>query len=241
MDPGGRSSWARDGWAALEPFVRRVSATVLIGALTGAVIGGLGGRAAMRILFLTTGDSVKGVISDDGFEMGRFTLADTLSLVIVATVGGVFGAFLYFAAQQFLASFGARAIPMAAAFFGVFGGALIVKPEGVDFVLLEPVALAIALFVFLPAVYGAVVSWLVNRAMPEGAWPDRLPWWVLGPPLLLVSLPPVLLLTLLAVLSQAAEGSTGIARYVRPGALVLIAAVFAIAAINLGSDAAELI
>ena len=195
----------------------------------------------MRVLFLTTGDSVKGVISDDGFVMGRFTLADTISLVLVATVGGIFGAFLYLAAQPFIAGFRGRTIPMASAFYGVFGGALIVKPEGVDFVLLEPVALAIALFVFLPAVYGAIVSWLVNRAMPEGAWPDRLPWWVLGPPLLLIAFPPVLLLTLVAVLSRAAEDSGRVQRFVRAGALVLIAAVFAIAAVNLGRDASELL
>src|SRR5688500_17459854 len=161
MEPGGRAGWRRERWAALEPFARRVSATVLIGALAGAVVGGLGGRLAMRVLFLTTGDHVKGVISDDGFVMGRFTLADTVSLVVVAAVGGVFGAFLYLAAQPMVATFGARTPLMAAAFYGVFGGALIVEPEGVDFVLLEPVALAIALFVLLPALYGALVSWLV--------------------------------------------------------------------------------
>jgi len=195
----------------------------------------------MRVLFLTTGDSVKGVISDDGFVMGRFTLADTISLVLVATVGGIFGAFLYLAAQPFIAGFRGRTIPMAAAFYGVFGGALIVKPEGVDFVLLEPVTLAIALFVLLPALYGAIVSWLVNRAMADEAWPDRLPWWVLGPPLLLVALPPVMALTLVAVLGQAAAGSSRVSRFVRAGALMVIAAVFAVAAVNLGSDAAELI
>jgi hypothetical protein len=50
----------------VESLVRVVSATVIIGAGGCAVIGGLGVRLAMRILFLTSGDGVKGLTSDDG-------------------------------------------------------------------------------------------------------------------------------------------------------------------------------
>jgi hypothetical protein len=228
-------------WSALEPFARRLSATILIGALTGAVVGGLGGRLAMRILFLTTGDTVKGIESDDGFTIGRFTLANTLSLVVVTTLGGIFAALLYLAARPFVAGFGERAIPMAAVFYGVVGGALIVKPEGVDFVLLEPAALAIALFVIIPAAFGAVVSWQVNRATQDDAWPDRSSWWLLGPPLLLVALPPMLFLTVVIVLTQAAGSSSRAPRLIRAGGLIVIAALFALGAVDLGSDAAELI
>ena len=191
----------------------------------------------MRVLFLTTGDHVKGTISDDGFTIGRFTLVNTISLVVVATVGGMIAALIYFAAHPLVARFGARSIPMAAVFYGVLGGALIVKPEGVDFVLLEPVALAIALFVLLPAIFGAVVSWLVNRAMEEGAWPDRWSWWVLGPPLLFLLFPPLLLLALVGILVRVGADY----RVARAGGLTLMAGVFGIAAVNLASDAAELI
>lgn len=236
MDAGKRN-W----WAPLQPFARRLSATILIGALTGAVVGGLGGRLAMRILFLTTGDIVKGVESDDGFTIGRFTLVNTLSLVIVTTLFGIFAALLYFAIHPFLARFGSRAIPIAAAFYGVVGGALIVKPDGVDFVFLEPVGLAIALFVLLPAAFGAIVSWLVNRATADNAWPQRMPWWLIGPPLLLVALPPMLILTLIVVLAQAGSNATRGQRYVHAGALMVIAAVFVLAAVDLAGDASELL
>ena len=60
----------RGGWRTLEPVVRLVSATIFIGAISGAVIGGLGGRLVMRILLLTSDDTVRGVTSDDGFEIG---------------------------------------------------------------------------------------------------------------------------------------------------------------------------
>ena len=52
---------------SFEPIVRLVAATIVIGAVCGAVIGGLGGRLAMRILFVTSDEAVKGLISDDGF------------------------------------------------------------------------------------------------------------------------------------------------------------------------------
>ena len=57
---GARSQW----WRELEPHLRLLSATIIIGAVSGAVIGGLGGRLAMRILFLTSGDAVKGLTND---------------------------------------------------------------------------------------------------------------------------------------------------------------------------------
>jgi hypothetical protein len=235
MDPGGPSVWG-----SLEPFARRVSATILIGALTGAVVGGLGGRLAMRVLFLTTGDHVKGTISDDGFFIGRFTLADTVGLVILTALLGVAAALLYFVVEPFVSGFGRKAIPMAAVFYGVIGGAIVITPDGVDFVLLHPVGLALALFVLLPAAFGAIVSWLVHRASAEGAWADRASWALLGPPLLLVAFPPVLFVVLVTILVRAASESRA-SQLVRIGALVVMAALFALGAVDLGSDAADLI
>src|SRR6476659_2531024 len=77
------------GWRSLEPVLRLLSATIIIGEISGAVIGVLGVRVAMRILFVTSDDTVKGVISDDGFEIGRFTLSDTIGLVIVTALIGI--------------------------------------------------------------------------------------------------------------------------------------------------------
>jgi len=48
--------------------------TALAGGIAGFVWGGVGGRVAMRIVFLTSDDTVRGVISDDGFEIGRISL-----------------------------------------------------------------------------------------------------------------------------------------------------------------------
>ena len=70
-------------WREVEPAIRLVSATVIIGAAAGALIGGVGGRIAMRVLMLTSDDTVRGLQSDDDFEIGRFTLANTIALLII--------------------------------------------------------------------------------------------------------------------------------------------------------------
>jgi hypothetical protein len=51
-------------------------------------------------------------------------------------------------------------------------GALIVHPDGVDFTLLEPVELAIALFILIPALYGLLLTVLVERRIspPAASW-----------------------------------------------------------------------
>src|ERR687898_538231 len=46
---------------ALRPVLVRFTATVIAGVFTGLVAGGIGGRLAMLVLRLTTGDSVHGV------------------------------------------------------------------------------------------------------------------------------------------------------------------------------------
>jgi len=113
--------------------IRLVSATIVIGALAGAVIGGIGGRIAMRVLFVTTGDHVQGLTSDDGFEIGRFTVGGTLALLFVTALIGVLAALCYLVAHPFVAPIGVAALPVMAVFYGIIGGALMVHRGGVDF------------------------------------------------------------------------------------------------------------
>ena len=213
-----------------------LSATILVGAGVGAVVGGLGGRLAMRILFLTTGDSVKGVTSDDGFFIGRFTLADTASLVAVTTLLGIVAALLYLGARPFVLHFGRLTVPLTALFYGVVGGALLVKPEGVDFRVLEPAALAIAMFVAIFAVFGGVVSWAVNAAARENSWAQRWSWWVLGPPLVVLAFPAFLIVAIMVAVLQQGSAASRPWRVVRGGALLAMGSGFSLAAINLASD-----
>jgi hypothetical protein len=230
-------------WRSLEPVLRLLSATIIVGAVAGAVIGGLGGRLAMRVLFLTSDESVKGVTSDDGFEIGRFTLSDTIGLVIVTTFIGVIAALLYLVARPFVVPLGRAAVPLIAVFYGTLGGAMMVHRDGVDFNLLEPALLAIVLFVAICAGFGAVVAGLVNGAATEGSWAQRAPRWLLAAMLVLL-FPPFFVVAIVAVTVNWADAvfgpDNGPWRVVRVAALVGMSGLFVLGAVDLVRDTVAL-
>jgi hypothetical protein len=163
------------GWSAsgLATDTREVSWWVLVGAgsgaLAGLAVGGIGGRLAMLILRLTSPDTVLGLTSDDGFEIGVVSTR-TLDLVTaMATVGAVNGV-LYAALRGAIPA--RLRMPLWVSFAGALGGAAIVHEDGVDFALLEPAALAVALFVLLPAAAAALVVLLVERWLRADPWPS---------------------------------------------------------------------
>jgi hypothetical protein len=224
--------------------VRLLSATVVIGALSGALIGGVGGRLAMRLLFLTTGDAVKGVQSDDGFEIGRFTAADTLGLLLVTTALGVIAAIVYLVARPFVAPLGRNAIPAMAALYGVLGGAMLVHRGGVDFTRLKPVLLAIALFLAIFAGFGATVAHFVNRAAATGSGLAARSWWLLAPPLAITLVPPIVVGALVAIglnqVDATANRDDRVWRAVHTTALVVMTGLFVFGAVDLARDALAL-
>lgn len=150
---------AAERWRVLAS---RLSSAALIGFLTGAIVGGLGGRLAMLVLRLTSEPSVRGLESDDGFTIGVVSGA-TMFLVMATAFLGVLGALVYLAIRPWIPE---RLRPWTfAPIAGVVGGALVIRPGGVDFTRLSPLWLAVAMFVALPAAYGFVLGLFVERAM----------------------------------------------------------------------------
>jgi hypothetical protein len=149
----------------------RITWLVLVGAGSGAiaglVVGGLGGRLAMLLLRLTSPDFVVGLASDDGFEIGVVSTR-TLELLVLTTTAGAVNGILYAALRGGIPA--RLRLPLWTAVAAAGGGAVFVHEDGIDFTLLEPVALAIALFVLLPGSAAAVVVLLVER------WSAREPW-----------------------------------------------------------------
>jgi hypothetical protein len=137
------------------------------GAIAGLVVGGIGGRLAMLLLRLTSPELVIGATSDDGFEIGVVT-TETLGLLAGMTMLGAVNGVLYAAVRGWLPR--RLRLPLWSLAVAALGGATIVHEDGVDFTQLEPVALAIALFVILPGVAAALVVLLVER------WVDREPF-----------------------------------------------------------------
>jgi hypothetical protein len=138
-----------------------ISLGAAAGGLGGLVAGGIGGRVGMFVLRLTSDDSVRGLESDDGFVIGRFDFTSTLSLLFVTMfLGSLFGLFVVLG-RPFFAR---RWMPGAWAVAGAtVGGAILIHDDGVDFTLIEPHWLAVAMFIAIPAAGAGLIAWLVER------------------------------------------------------------------------------
>lgn len=140
------------------------------GAIAGFLVGGIGGRLAMLLLRLTSGDVVLGVTSDDGFEMGVVS-AQTFNLVLAMTVLGSLNGLLYAVLRNAIPL--RLRLPLWTGLAALAGGSGFVHEDGVDFTLISPVLLAVALFVLLPGAAAALVVLLVERWDRQAPWQDR--------------------------------------------------------------------
>ncbi len=229
--------------------VRRLAAVSLAGALAGLVVGGIGGRLAM-LLLAQLNPQAAGVVSDDGFVIGRFDVLLTLNLLAAGTGLGLLGAAFYVVLRGL--RIGPRWFQVLSLSVGpaVVVGELLVHTDGVDFRLLEPVELGIALFVLIPGVYAAVLTLLAERWLRPGSWFLRarpakvaavLLVWVLLFPLV-----PVLVALAGVWLAQDAVRATSTGGRVLSwpawpwAARALLAAVFLVSATRLADDIAVL-
>lgn len=144
----------------LLAVARRLSAALGAGISAGLIVGGLGGRIAMFVLRLTSDPGLHGRLTDDGFTIGIVS-SSTLFLLVLTTILGAMGGIAYLLVRSWLPE---RPRPwLFGLLTGVIGGASILRPGGIDFTLLEPLPLAVTMFILLPAVGGVVISLLAER------------------------------------------------------------------------------
>lgn len=192
-------------WAHARLALARLASGLWGGLLSGLVIGGLGGRLAMFVLRVTSDPSLRGMETDDGFIIGRFS-GDTIFLVILTTVIGLLGGIFYMLVRGW---FPQRLRPVVMGILGAaVGGALVIRPDGIDFTLLEPLPLAIAMFVALPALYGVAVSLLTETFLRSAEARSKRGWILVLLPLLpIAALGPLGILILLAAFGVWAAGT----------------------------------
>ncbi len=154
----------------------------LAGALLGSLVGGVGGRLAMFVL-ARLNPEVEGRQSDDDFTMGQFSSA-TFNLLFVAMVLGIVGGAAYLVLRGLMV--GPRWFQILSISLGpaVVVGSQIVHTDGVDFTL-DPVLLAVAMFVLIPGIYAALLTILAERWLADDGPFLRAPAWVAALPLLL--------------------------------------------------------
>jgi hypothetical protein len=156
---------------------RRLAAATAGGFLAGLLIGGVGGRLAMLLLRVTSDASLHGLETDDGFEIGVFTGATAFLLGVTALLGAIGGVF-YLVARRWIPPL-LRPWTMGV-LAGAVGGVLVLRPGELDFTLLEPLLLAVILFVALPALYGVALALLVERLLREDSIMRRRGVWIAG-------------------------------------------------------------
>ena len=142
--------------------VRYVLMALVVAVATGLFCVGVLSRLAMSLL-ARENPQAHGLISDDGFEMGVVTLAGSVNLAVVGIPLGIVGWLTYLVARPLLVGpawfqwFSLTVPP------GVVAASLVVHPSGVDFTVLEPLWLAVGLFVAVPATYGPIMHAVMLR------------------------------------------------------------------------------
>ncbi|MEP6892794.1 MAG: hypothetical protein ABI927_03345 [Gaiellaceae bacterium] len=141
-----------------------------MGAIVGLLVGGVGGRLVMLVLRLGSNGSVRGLDTDDGFEIGQFTTATTFLLMVTAGLGGATGV-VYLAGRNGLPRRG-RAL-MVGVFVAVVSGASTLDPYSLDFTILDPKLFAVASFVLLPGAAAFLIAVAIERLLNVEPWSRR--------------------------------------------------------------------
>ena len=165
-------------WQDLSSPGATLASGVSSGFVAGLLIGGVGGRTAMFLLRLTSDPALRGTKTDDGFTIGVFS-AQTVFLLGVTAGLGIVGGLFYLIVRGWIPDH--LHVVVMAAYFGLVGGAGLVRPDGIDFRELSPLPLAVAMFVAIAVAYGAVMPWLTERMLGKGSVMRRRPWaWIAG-------------------------------------------------------------
>lgn len=158
---------------ALLDEARSAVAAGVAGATAGVLVAGIGGRLLMRVSMLVADGPVQGRLTENGNRIGEFTLEGTIGLLIFGgLLTGLIAGIYWYAIRPSLRLLGRAELPAAALAAVALGGSLIIDPENRDFIILEPAAVQVALFVALVGLTGfatAVFDRLFERVLPRRA------------------------------------------------------------------------
>ena len=118
----------------------------------------------MRVVFLTSNEHVRGLTSDDGFEIGTISGSTIVLLILTTIVGGMAGFVVGIIRMATSGPTWAVAVGTSLAAASI-GGSIIVHTDGVDFRLLDPLWLTVGLFVLIPGLWGATVVFVTERLL----------------------------------------------------------------------------
>ncbi len=145
-------SWAARG----ARFLRSVVEGLAAGILAALIVGGLGGRALMRIIALMS-RSHYGEITHDNAVVGLVTLDGTLNLMSQMVFYGVPGAVLYGVFGRWIPGTGWRRGLLFGGFLLLDSHPAVLEPDNYEFHRYIALGLSLGLFALLIPLYGLVI------------------------------------------------------------------------------------
>ena len=95
---------------ATQPLIGVLAHNIAVGALAGflagIVTGGLGSRVAMRIIAVTAGSDMQGVLTEQEVPVGEITAGGTVFLILFGGFMGVIGGLIYAGLRPWVAGTG---------------------------------------------------------------------------------------------------------------------------------------
>jgi hypothetical protein len=146
--------------------LRALGGCIAAGLVVGLAFAGLGSRVVMRLLAIADPDA-QGTLTENGNVVGDITVAGTLALLVFVGIPlGLAAGLIVFAVRRWLASGQPwRSLALATVLLALLGGTVI-DPHNIDFRLLEPAGLAVALFGLLFVAAGFWLPLLADRWGP---------------------------------------------------------------------------
>jgi len=147
-------------------LLRSLAGCVAAGVVVGLVVAGLGSRVVMRVLALADSDA-RGTVTEAGNRVGEITAGGTLALILfVGIPAGVAAGLIVFLVRRWLPSrLVWRGLALSLVLLALLGGTVI-DADNIDFRLLEPSGLAVALFGVLFFLAGYALAMLADRWAP---------------------------------------------------------------------------
>ena len=161
-------------------MIRSIGIGALAGLAAGLIVGGLGGRVAMRISGALTDPGLAAFArTENGNAIGEVTLGGTLAMFVFGAMGPSLAAgVLYGAARPWLVPLGAWRCPAFGLALLALGGSLILEPTNFDFRRFGSPQVNVLTFATLIVLLGLAVAWTaealdqLTRRKPFGV----LPW-----------------------------------------------------------------
>jgi hypothetical protein len=152
-------------FSAAFDALRTLACVLTAGFVAGLLVVGFGGRLVMRVLAATSGGGAQGRFTDAGERVGEITLGGSIGFFIFAGLLIPLASSLVFIPLR-------RILPgqawISGSLFGLlllatFGVSDPLSPDNVDFVILSPTWLAVALVCVTALLFGVTFSALVAR------------------------------------------------------------------------------